>query len=159
MRHAPGDLARNVLRAAGDLVDVVKADGDQGVEQAADVLQALELAVERGRGQRNLDLVVENLGKGIRHGDLGVVGPALCMMRTDADALAAVDAALLDDVRAAAVDADRLGGAVLQARRAALALLPLEHDGMVIGRLFHEFSPSFSLRIAGELAFLFFLFL
>ena len=54
-------------------------------------------------------------GQRIRHGHLG-------MITAHADTFAAVNAALINNMRAASPHPDRLRGAALQARGAALAL-------------------------------------
>ncbi len=54
------------------------------------------------------------------------------MMRTDADALAAVDAPLGEDMRLAVADADRFGGTAFEAVGTAAAQLRVQHDRVKI---------------------------
>ena len=111
------------VRAAGHLINFVKAHPFQSAQHLGNTLQVAELAVQAGRGQR--DFVFE-LGDGtqrICHRDLRVVG-------TDADALAAVDTALVNDMRPAAPHPDRFRRAALQAVCASPALLAFQAHRM-----------------------------
>ena len=83
----------------------------------------LKLPVERGRGQR--DLVFEAVDARQRIG-LRVFG----MVITHSDAFAAINAALVDNMRPPAAHAYGLRGAALEAVGAALALILVQTDGV-----------------------------
>ena len=92
----------------------------------------LDLGKEHRRGQRYLILEAIQCLHGIADGPLGVVG-------TDADALAAIDAALAQDAGLAIPDPDGLSGAALDAGDAAVAQILIERNGVKIGLVFHLF--------------------
>ena len=100
------DRAADDVGPPGHLEHFLKPDGLQRVQYGADGFDFLELAVQAGRGQG--DGVGEAVDRAqiVRHGHLG-------MVFADADALAAVDAPFINDVRPAVAHADGLGGAVL----------------------------------------------
>ena len=126
-----GDGAADNIRPARHLKHIVEADLFQRRQHRLHALQVAELPVQRGRGQG--DGITEGLDgiKFIGHGHLGVI-------IADADALAAVNAALGDDMRTAVAHADGLGRAVHQAVGAALAAAFIQLHGMITLGSIHD---------------------
>ena len=125
------------LGASRDLEHLVKAEHFERGYDISDIIKIVELPVERRRGQGDsvfeLDYPVHRVAVGI-----------FCMVRADADALAAVDAAFRDNMRLAAAHAYSLRGTSLYAVGAAHALLFIEPHRMEIR--VHVKSPPGSRR-------------
>ena len=114
------------------LVNLIEADALQGQNDAAGVIQMLDLGKEHRRRQRYLILEAIQCLHGIADSPLGVVG-------ADADAFAAIDAALAQDAGLAIPNPDGLSGAALDAGDAAVAQILIERNGVKIGLVFHLF--------------------
>ena len=121
LRNSIGDN----LRRARHLKYVVKAQPQQRRNDGLRLVHALKLRVQRRRRQRNRILEIPDEIDGIRQRHFG-------MMRAYLDALAAVDAALMDDARRVMPDADSLRRAPLQAGGAACTLASVQADRMQI---------------------------
>ena len=128
------DGAGHHIRAPGHLKHLVKAHVLEPRQHLGDALQALELPVEGRRRQGDLVAEAADGGQRVGDGDLRVI-------LAHADALAAVDAALVDNVRPAAAHADGLGGAALQAVGTGAALLLFQPHGMKGFLLVHGTTP------------------
>ena len=127
---------RHHIRTAGNLEYIVEAHLPQTGQDLRNVPQILELPVQRGRGQGDFVFEPTDGGKRIGHGNLGVI-------IADADALAAVNAALVNNVRPSAAHANSLGGAALQTVGAAPAFILFQPDG-VKSLLFRFHTPETS---------------
>ena len=131
-------LGRGAVELAdrAEVVDLVEADPAQGGEDLGGQDGGAELAVEHRRGDGHL--VFEGLqgGERRRMGVDGVVG-------ADAEALAAVDAQLVDDAGLAVLDPDGLGRAGGQAVDAADALVLGDVDGVEVPVVFHGVTCPF----------------
>ena len=104
------------IRAPGHLKNVIKAQLLQRVKKLGNILDVLKLPVKAGRGQRDFVAILADDLQRIRHRHLGVI-------IAHADAFSAVDASLIDDMRTAAANADRLRGTSLQAVGAGAAFV------------------------------------
>ena len=112
-QQQPGGVA-DQLGGGGHLVNLVKAHLQQPRQHHLGIVQVVKLAVKGGGRQGYFEPEAVPFLQMIRDRPLGVVG-------TDADALAAVDAALLQDAGLAPPDPDGLGGAPFDAGNTALA--------------------------------------
>ena len=121
------------VRSPRHLKRVIKTHLFQAVQHLADALQVLELSIQARCGQCNLILEAADGGQRIRHGHLG-------MITAHADTFAAVNAALINDVRPSASDADCLCRAPLQTVRTAPAFIAFQPHRMK-PFLFHSLSP------------------
>ena len=115
--------AADNIRCARDLKHIVKADLFQCRKHIADVLEIAELRIQAGRRQRNAVLIILD-----RRQRIGLHN--LCMVAALANALAAINAALVNNMRAAVMHADGLGRAVHQTIGAALAQVFIQSYGM-----------------------------
>ena len=132
MRHVFLGGLGDEFRGGAHLVNLIEADALQGQNDAAGVIQVLDLGKEHRRRQRYFVLKAIQCLHGIADSPLGVVG-------TDADALAAIDAALAQDAGLAIPNPDGLSGAALDAGDAAVAQILIERNGVKIGLVFHLF--------------------
>ena len=128
LAHRAADRIGDDLRAARDLKHIDKAQPEQRRDDRLRLMHALELRVQRRRGQRNRVFEAPDGIQRIGHGHLG-------MAFADLDALAAVDAALRKDRRLVVSDSDGLRRTSLQTRRAALAFVLVKPHGMIVGFL------------------------
>ena len=96
----------------------------QRLQRSVHVLQAVELPVERGRGERDLPFVIHIVLKLGAHG-------LFCVVLAYADALAAVNTALVVDLRVPVADPDRLRGAAAHTGRTAGAFFDIQNNGML----------------------------
>ena len=132
MRHVFLGGLGDEFRGGAHLVNLIEADALQGQNDAAGVVQMLDLGEEHRCGQRYLILEAIQCLHGIADSPLGVVG-------ADADALAAIDAALAQDAGLAIPNPNGLGRAALDAGDAAVAQILIERNGVKIGLVFHLF--------------------
>ena len=123
LTHLFADCPADNVRAAGNLKHIVKPELPEGGENHADILDVPELPVERRRGQ--CDAVLEALDVLKR-----INGCHLGMVIADADALAAVNAPLIEDMRASVTHTDGLGRTMHQAVCASLAQFFIQSHGM-----------------------------
>ena len=124
--HIAAGTLRDDLGGAGDLVVFVEAAPEQGLEQTADVLELVELAVQRGSGKDDppFEFGVDVL-QPVENGLLG-------LMLTHADAVAAVDTELCPNLGAPVTDPNGLGGALPQTGGTAYALVRIQRNRMLI---------------------------
>ena len=111
------------FRGTGYLKHIIEAQPFQAAEYDVNIVEMIELAVKSGSGQGHGILKI------FQHGQ-GIVIRLFGMVRADADAFAAVDAAFRDDLRFAAPHPDGLGGAALDAVGASHTFVPVQRDGM-----------------------------
>ena len=125
----PGVVGED-LRRLGGLKDLLEADLQQAVEHDVDVVQMLELPVEGRVGQGHPVFVLLQLVQAVADGFDRLV-------RAHLDALAAVDAPLIEDGGLAAADPHGLSRAVFDAGGTAPTALILQDDRV----LHHKSSP------------------
>ena len=125
LAHGAADRVGDDFRRARHLKHIHKAQPKQRRDDRLRLMHALKLRIQRRRGQRDGVLEALDALQRIGHGHLRVVG-------ADLDALAAVDAALVQDGRAIVSDADGLRRTPLQTGRAALAFVHIQPHGMIV---------------------------
>ena len=118
-------VRRDQLRRARHLKHIVKAAFEQPGHDVVKVVEVVKLPVQRRRGQRYLPFIILEIGE-------AVADRLFCLIGTEADAFAAVDAALRTNDGMAVPDAYRLCGAALEAVGAALAFVEVQRDRMVV---------------------------
>ena len=119
--HIFPQRAGHDVRPCGDLVNIVKANAQETFQNLLPADLPLELSVQGRR--RKGDFVFELLDHRKRVG-LGVLGVVIAY----ADAFAAVDAALVNNMCPSAAHPNGLGGAALQTVGASHAFFPIQTD-------------------------------
>ena len=112
-------ISTHQLGRAGNLKHVVKSKVKQTADDISDVIQIVELSVQRRRGQRHRIFILVKNGQ-------RVVRCLFCFVGTHTNALTAVDAAHGIDDRVPVSDADGLGRTALQTRRTAPAFFDIK---------------------------------
>jgi hypothetical protein len=110
-----------VVRSPRHFFDALETQAKESVQYPFRVDIPAELTQKRRRHQSYVLAELGALVEPVSYGNLGLVG-------TDANALPAVDAPLLEDVRLAFSNPDRLGRATLYAVGTSLALFAVEGD-------------------------------